>query len=70
MNIMNDFYIAVDFDGTEWFYQGKPERYDNEWIAGNNEFSYCQIIKGTIESIIGHPLTWNDEPVPVKLKVA
>jgi len=69
MNTLNDFFVVVDFDDTEWIYQSRPERYDNEWLAGNNNDYYCQIAKGTIESIIGRPMTWADEPVEVELKM-
>ena len=69
MNTLNDFYVVVDSDDTEWIYQSRPERWRGAWIASNNNGYYCQIAKGTIESIIGHPMTWKDEPVKVELKL-
>lgn len=71
---MNKFYIAVDEDGKEFLYDRMPERKHyfgkNLWTVHQDSIKVMLLPKGTVESILGRSLTWADEPVEVKLKVA
>ena len=71
--IMNKFYIAVDEDGKEYLYGCMPKRIHyrgkNFWTV-HQDARVMFLSKGTVESILGRSLTWADEPVEVKLKVA
>lgn len=64
-------WLACDKDGTEWIFdKQKPTRntYPEYWLAGRfNGASdyYIGLPKGSIEKLIGRPLTWNDEPVEI-----
>ena len=60
-------WVAVDKDGEEVVFGEKPKREFTlylMWIpctikAGNG----CELPKGSIKKLIGHELTWDDEPV-------
>lgn len=69
---LDDFHVAVDLSGHERLYIGTPVRNSrDEWITpGSMDGYFLELEPGTIRKALGHPLTWNDEPVPVKLKVA
>lgn len=58
------FYLAVDEDGVEVKFYRKPKRYirdyDESWYSGS-EFE--ELPQGTIFSLIGKNLTWDDSPV-------
>ena len=57
-------WICVDKDGTELKFSKKPRRWrDTGWvqIPDGEELS-----DGTIEKLIGRPLTWSDEPYELK----
>ena len=71
MNDLNDFWVAVDEDGREYLYNRMPERKNcfgkDLWTTHQNSIKVMLLPNGTIESIIGHQMTWADEPVEVKL---
>ena len=71
MKDLNDFWLAVDEDGKEFLYDRIPKRESyferNFWTTHQNSIKVMLLSKGTIESIIGHQMTWADEPVEVKL---
>lgn len=55
-------YLAVDKDGSEWIYSGKPHRGNNgEWRAPHDGRSFL-LPTGTIAKLIRGGLTWEDEP--------
>jgi len=67
-------YVAVDKNGDEVIFQEKPER--NKSIYNDLEHTDLVVMcdrdyeiyavdlpKGSIEKLIGHKLTWEDEPV-------
>lgn len=60
-------YVAVDKDGSEWIFVKKPYKCMdwNMWIPGYKENNF-NLPKGSIEKLIGRPLTWEDEPVELK----
>ena len=57
-------YLCVDKDGTELKFSKKPCRYRGiEWVQiPDGE----ELPDGTIEKLIGRPLTWSDEPYELK----
>ncbi len=57
-------YVAVDVDGSEYIYRYKPKREYDEWAYGGD--SFIKLPQGTIKKLIGHTLTWDDEPVELK----
>lgn len=60
-------WLAVDQDESEFIYSNKPIRkYDLMWEP--NCCNYVHLPKGTIKKIFGIELTWNNEPVELKLK--
>ena len=67
MNDLNDFWVAVDLNGAEWMFMDRPVRNDGVWFSSTGIGNCFEFNEGTIESITGHPMTWNDEPVEVKL---
>lgn len=70
---LDDFHVAVDLAGHERLYIGMPVRDgQDKWITPGSSVGdyFLELKPGTIRKALGHPLTWNDEPVPVKLKVA
>ncbi|MEG1008255.1 MAG: fructan hydrolase [Clostridia bacterium] len=68
-------WLAVNENGQEVIMEGYPSRGyshhelgDDEWYNG----VWCadkiiEIPKGTIESIIGEQLSWEDKPVELKI---
>lgn len=67
-------WLAVDKDGKEYLYLEKPERcihynvfkpseIDFEIWGSNNDC--LKLPEGSIEELLGHSLTWNDEPVEI-----
>ena len=73
MNDLNDFWLAVDEDGKEFLYDRMPERKhyfgQNFWTTHQNSIKVMLLPEGTVESILGRPLTWADEPVEIELKM-
>lgn len=72
----NMIYLCVDKDGTERIIEcevycerrmGKEPFRDKEcWGYAPHNDACIQLPKGTIKKIIGHELTWEDEPVELK----
>ena len=64
-------YVAADKDGSECTFDEKPVRDGEIW-----EYKYLAwdskggvyLPKGSIEKLIGHKLTWEDEPVELKIQ--
>ena len=60
-------WFAVDKDGTEIIWEGKPTRNLKAecWCLQNHQSGYSYIIlkKGFIEKHIGYRLTWSHNPV-------
>lgn len=52
-------YVTVDKDGTEKAFDSYPERSKTEWISDSN---FVTLKAGTIEQVLGHKLTWKNEP--------
>jgi len=72
-------FVAVDKDGGEYVYDVKPIRnselyIDLEhteiakiWVLENQyDDNLVELLKGSIEKLIGRKLTWEDEPVELK----
>lgn len=60
-------WVAVDKDYTEWIYDDKPWRENEDhWIDNSPWSTYIQLPQGTIKKLIGRELTWEDEPVELK----
>lgn len=58
-------WVAVDKDCTEYIYQFRPERRNNEFIPLYKSM-YLVLPKGSIKKLIGRELTWEDNPVELK----
>lgn len=67
-------YLAVEKDGSVWLFQHKPKRQQvfedgelvcEDWQEQSNV--YQEITEMTIEQLIGSSLTWEDEPVELKI---
>jgi len=60
-------WLCVDEDGQEIIFDNKPYR-DNSSLGGywnrSKEKDFCNVDlpRGTIKKLIGHELTWEDEP--------
>ncbi len=60
-------WLCVDEDGQEMIFDNKPHR-DNSSLGGywsnHEERDFCNVDlpAGTIKKLIGHDLTWKDEP--------
>jgi hypothetical protein len=72
----NKGYLAVDEDGYETAFRILPVRseevidddYGDTYTSGiweEQSPAWIPLPKGTIEKIIGHKLTWKDEPFPL-----
>lgn len=59
-------WLVVDKDGIESLHYDKPFRYQDldYWCASDPGFT--NLVQGTIEKLIGYPLTWEDEPFELK----
>lgn len=59
-------WLAVDKNGEEWIYSIQPIRDFKNciWYALKSDF--CQLPLGSIKSLIGSELTWDDEPVKME----
>ena len=60
------FYLAVDYNNIECLYQSEPVGNNGEIFRYDN---HCQLEDGTIESIIGHPMTSDDKPIEVTIQI-
>lgn len=69
-------WLAVNKDGTEYIFEGEPER-SPTWEDSENrtywgcydDYSnrgYIELPKGSIEKLLGRKLTWDDKPVEFK----
>lgn len=57
-------YLAVDKEeGDEHVYERLPERGYGEWMPIPFDSFYVKLPKGSIKTLIGKVLTWEDEPV-------
>jgi len=55
-------WVAVDQDGDEYIYHREPNRSDSgEFFCISGKFVYMP--SGSIQKLIGRPLTWDDGPV-------
>lgn len=62
-------WLAVDKNGEELFFYGKPERWRSEWVANENDIKDALVLdNGTIRRFIGKTLSWEDEPIEIHLK--
>lgn len=65
-------WLAVNKNGTELISPTKPIRDLEEWdcysenVAGWYDNYSIELPKGSIEKLIGHKLTWEDEPFEYK----
>lgn len=55
-------WLAVDKNEEEYVYRYKPRRYGVRF----DDETFVELPKGSIEKLIGKPLTWADEPVEIK----
>ena len=71
MNRLNTFYLAANPSGGGLVSVGKPARestlHGKEYWYDDNILFY--ISKNAVKAIVGHTLTWKDEPVKVELKL-
>lgn len=64
MKINDKFYVCVDMYGVErLIYVGKPISYEGTWIS---QYSW-KLDRGTINQILGKPLTFDDGPKAVRM---
>ena len=64
-------WLATNYNGDEYIYDYKPEK--DGYLTYNpphdihGEFigEMVRLPKGTIRKLIGHDLTWEDEPVEI-----
>lgn len=65
---MNSIYLAVDKDGSEIGFEKEPhkENFVGRWQMYNIDWGVLPLPKGTIKTLIGRELTWDDEPVEYK----
>lgn len=63
---MSMVWLAVDKNEQEWVFNSIPSRFRNQ-VWRDPMFGYeMQLPQGSIEKLIGHKLTWEDEPVELK----
>lgn len=58
-------WLCVDKDGSEWAFDGPPERTDKSWVISYDATSCVQLPTGSIEKLIGKKLTWRSNPVEI-----
>ena len=59
-------WVAVDKDGTEWSFSEKPFRDKEDIWMVSDKADIKILVKGSIKKLIGHELTWKDDPVELK----
>lgn len=64
-------WVAVDKKGSEFIYEEKPDRGPEEWHTPycdwiDGPYDYVELPYGSIKKLIGHELSWNDEPVKLE----
>lgn len=60
-------WVAVDEDGSESISSDKPHRKYNSWSNESSDYSeghfdQVYLSEGSIKKLLGHCLTWKDEP--------
>ena len=65
-------FLCCNPDGKEFVFAQKPYREDigdgkPYWEMDAVDY-WCELPKGRIKQLIGHSLTWKDEPVEKNLK--
>jgi hypothetical protein len=55
-------YVAVDEDGKEYAYEYKPKKSLSCWIS-DDDTPYILMPKGSIASLLGREIKWQEEPV-------
>lgn len=66
-NVMG--WLAVDRNGTELCFYGKPERFEGkgEWVLNETDMENAYVLpEGTIERFIGRKITWDDDPIEIR----
>lgn len=59
-------WLAVDRDGTELCFHGKPERLKSRWVLNDQDTKEVHVLpKGAIERFLGRKITWEDEPIEI-----
>lgn len=61
-------WVAVNKNGNELVFKEKPDRIEKHDIAvwcPSDWWCFIELTSGTIEKLIGRPLTWEDEPVEI-----
>lgn len=62
-------WFCVDKNGQEVAFHMKPVRWRDEWVCCEEDLHDGYEFKnGTIKGFIGKKLTWDDEPVEIKIK--
>ena len=60
-------WLVIDGNGDEFIFEVKPKRSSSGQIwqlkSCHSNYSVIYLKKGTIEKIVGHKMTWEDEPV-------
>lgn len=58
-------WLCVDKDGSEWAFDGLPERGETGWYITYESTSCVELPKGSVEKLIGKKLTWRCKPVEI-----
>lgn len=58
-------WLTVDKDGTENIFQFRPKKTEKFYTPLYTYSMWLTIPKGSIKKLIGHELTWEDEPVKI-----
>lgn len=61
-------WLAVNRDGTELCFYGKPERYKEKgvWVLNEKDVEDAyELPKGAIERFLSRKVTWEDEPIEI-----
>ena len=53
-------FVAVDKNDVEYIYSKRPLRGNLLWV-NDVDSSYVNVPKGTIQRLLNHPLTWDDD---------
>ena len=58
-------WLAENKNGDEYIYDLEPERYSDAFVNNERYSDSVKLPQGSIEKLIGRPLTWDDEPVEI-----
>lgn len=58
-------YVAVDANGSEWVYIYRPYKGSVSYSLSDDEDMF-HLPQGSIQKLIGRPLTFDDEPVKIE----